>query len=109
MSPVFPLTPLEVSATLECAHEGSEDVTACSVMSAERLRGAMLGLFSPPNNLFLYFFFSPLAPSSSLSVPLAFQPGMGSTCLCNLHKLASEICAYPRVLLSQSELAVQKE
>lgn len=107
MSPVFLSTPLEVSMTLECARMrewichgllgwvGGEFAACVMSMSAERLHGAKLRLsFSPLSQ----FFFSLYVLS------LVFQPGMVWTCLLNLHKLASEICAYPPCI-AQSEWA----
>lgn len=54
-------------------------------------------------------FLPPLALLPYRSLPLHFNLGCVQPVLCNLHKLASEICAYPRALLRQSELAVQRE
>lgn len=113
--PVFLVTPLEVSVTLTCAHEGGK--MSCTLWMGRRgsLQHALWSClqndcmvqsfgcfllqaksFSLPPSLPL----SSCFVSLSFPLPFAFQPGMCSTCLCNLHKLASEICAFTRVYCS---------
>lgn len=98
--PVFWLTPLEVSVTLMWAHRGVKMSWRAWMGSRGSLLHAPCSTMAPrwkassvsclQQHHFLYFVFTCSVPLSVLSS--ASQPGMSLTCLCNLHKLASEIC-----------------